>query len=217
MKDHKVEAGECMTSIADHYKFFMETLWQHAANKELREKRKDPTRLMKGDVVKIPDPRPRPFFAHTGDRFVVRLRGIPALLRMQFLHPDGSPRAGEPWKLEFEGQKVEGKLDGWGRLEADVSPEVQDATLTLGEGDDESSFDLKLGHLDPVEEVSGIQARLNGLGYDCGGVSGSMDDKTQEALKHFQGAHGLEESGEADEKTRELLRDMSDSLRTAST
>jgi hypothetical protein len=217
MKDHKVQAGECMTSIADQYKFFIDTLWDHPANKDLKAKRKDPTRLMAGDTVKIPDPRPRSLFAHTGQRFVVRLRGIPAKLRLQFLHPDGSPRAGEPWKLEFEDEKLEGTLTGWGMLEADVPPEVQSAQLTLGEGDDMSSFELQLGHLDPVEEVSGMQARLTALGYDCGGVSGKMDDATKEALKHFQGAHGLEETGDADEKTIETLRGMSDSFRTATT
>ncbi len=216
MKDHTVAAGECMTSIADLYKFYPDTLWQHPANRELREKRKDPSRLLKGDVVKIPDPRPRSLFAHTGQQFVVRLRAIPARLRLQFLHPDGSPRAGEPWKLDFEGKSLEGKLTGWGTLEADVPPDVQDATLTLGEGEDESSFDLKIGHLDPVDEVSGLQARLHSLGYDCGGVSGTMDEKTKAALEQFQGAHGLEQSGKADEKTCDLLRDMCDSFRTAS-
>ena len=216
MKDHTVDAGECMTSIAVLYNFYPDTLWQHPANQELREKRKDPTRLMKGDVVKIPDPRPRSHFAHTGQQFVLRLRAIPARLRLQFLHPDGSPRAGEPWKLEFEGGGAKGELTAWGVLEADVPPEVQTATLTLGAGEDESSFDLKIGHLDPVEEVSGLQARLHSLGYDCG-ASGSMDDETKAALEHFQGSHGLEPTGEADEKTLEALREMTDSMRTSST
>lgn len=212
MKDHEVKAGECMTSIAHLHGFYPDTLWQHADNKALREKRKDPTRLMKGDVVKIPDPKPRTWFASTGGRHTYRLRSIPAKFRMQFRYADGSPRAGEPWKLEFEGKSLSGKLDGEGLLEANVAPEVLDAKLTLGEGDGAQSFDIKIGHLDPAEEVSGIQARLQSLGYDCGGVSGSMDEKTERALKTFQGSSGLEETGKADEKTVKKLRDLCDLL-----
>ena len=212
MKDHTVKPGECMTSIAHQHGFYPDTLWEHAENKALRDKRKDPTRLMKDDVVKIPDPKPRTWFATTGSRHTYRLRSIPARFRMQFRHADGSPRAGEPWKLEFDGKKLEGKLDGEGVLEADLAPEVEAARLTVGKAEGEQSFDVMIGHLDPIEEISGVQARLQSLGYDCGGVSGSMDEKTEAALKAFQGSAGLEETGEADEATVKKLRELCDLL-----
>ncbi|MGO4781865.1 peptidoglycan-binding protein, partial [Lysobacter sp. 2RAB21] len=53
--------------------------------------------------------------------------------------------------------------------------------------------------------ASGLQHRLNNLGFDCGGEDGDIGDATRDALLRFQRAQGLAESGEADEDTRARL------------
>ncbi|MFC1792330.1 peptidoglycan-binding protein, partial [Planctomycetota bacterium] len=66
-------------------------------------------------------------------------------------------------------------------------------------------FDLELGHMNPVSETSGVKARLHNLGYDCGPVDETMDEKTVEAIKAFQQDVGLSTSGELDQATRDAL------------
>jgi N-acetylmuramoyl-L-alanine amidase len=62
-----------------------------------------------------------------------------------------------------------------------------------------------LGDLDPVQEVSGVQGRLNNLGFPCGPVDGVLGSMTQAALRAFQAHVGIDPSGEVDTQTRERL------------
>ena len=64
--------------------------------------------------------------------------------------------------------------DGDGVIEQPIPPGVTQAKLTLGEGDEEEVFTLQIGHVDPIDTDSGIQARLNNLGYPCGSVDGKL-------------------------------------------
>ena len=64
-----------------------------------------------------------------------------------------------------------------------------------------------LGHLAPVEEISGVHARLCNLGYAAGAVTDSMTDELRTALRHFQRDCGIEETGEPDEATQEKLKE----------
>jgi hypothetical protein len=48
-----------------------------------------------------------------------------------------------------------------------------------------SSYDLAVGHLDPSDEISGIQARLANLGYYAGPISGELDETTRRAISDF--------------------------------
>ena len=82
------------------------------------------------------------------------------------------------------------------------------AKLTLGEGDDQKIIPIQLGSLDPLRKASGIQARLNCLGYKCGKVDGELGDATKFALLAFQQEHGLSETGEADDATLAKLQEL---------
>jgi len=63
----------------------------------------------------------------------------------------------------------------------------------------------KIGWMDPIAEVSGIQARLNNLGFDCGDPDGAPDDDTTSAVKAFQARIGIDPTGTIDDTLRQKL------------
>jgi N-acetylmuramoyl-L-alanine amidase len=67
---------------------------------------------------------------------------------------------------------------------------------------------LKLGHLDDIAEPTGIQARLNNLGFDCGTVDGIIGPRTESAIRHFQKWAGLHIDGIAGPKTQAKLKSV---------
>jgi Putative peptidoglycan binding domain len=122
---------------------------------------------------------------------------------------DGAPRAGEPYRLTVGDVALEGALNGEGYIETNIPPGAQRGTLVVGEGARARTYSLVLGHLDPVETVSGVQARLRNLGYACQ-VTGSLDDATRAALRAFQTRAGLAVTGDDDDATRSRLREAHD-------
>jgi len=54
-------------------------------------------------------------------------------------------------------------------------------------------------------DVRQVQERLKEAGFNPGPVDGQFGPQTREALKEYQKAHGLPETGQLDESTRDLL------------
>ena len=71
--------------------------------------------------------------------------------------------------------------------------------------------ELLIGHLDPVDEITGVQGRLVNLGYDCE-VSGVMDEPTMKALRLFQEKNGLTVSGQVEDTTRQKLVEIHEGI-----
>ncbi len=57
--EYEVKSGECLSSIAKKTGRLWQTIWEHEANAELRETRKDPNVLATGDRLTIPPLRQR--------------------------------------------------------------------------------------------------------------------------------------------------------------
>jgi peptidoglycan hydrolase-like protein with peptidoglycan-binding domain len=70
---------------------------------------------------------------------------------------------------------------------------------------------VDLGQLDPYDSISGVQARLNNLGYGAGEVDGRLNARTERALRQFQRQQKLEITGRIDEKTCDKLRELNGS------
>jgi peptidoglycan hydrolase-like protein with peptidoglycan-binding domain len=68
------------------------------------------------------------------------------------------------------------------------------------------TWSLQIGFLDPIDELSGVQARLNNLGFDSGEVDGLNGPRTRAAVKSFQKKHGLVVDGIAGPKTKAQLK-----------
>lgn len=196
-------SGECLSSIGFQYGFSPETLWHHEANTALRELRKDPYVLLPGDEVVIPDLQLGSVAIETGRRHTFRRKAVPAKLKLRLVRND-APRAGERYELHVDGRVLTGSTDADGRLEHMIPPDAREGTLLLRGGVER--YALKLGHLDPISEPSGVKARLKNLGLYRGPITGGLDADAAEALRAFQTRRGLLATGQIDEPTRAALR-----------
>jgi N-acetylmuramoyl-L-alanine amidase len=130
-------------------------------------------------------------------------------LRVVVRDVDGRPFAGKKYNIVVDGVSHEGILKDDGRLELPIQPDASEGKLTVfveEESRTALSWVLNLGHLDPVDSLSGVQARLNNLGYDSGPVDGIDGPRTRAAVSAFQKDHGLEVDGIPGPKTQEALK-----------
>ncbi len=209
-RKHTVKQGECLSSIASHYGFGdWRAIYGHADNAEFRKLRPNPNLIYPGDILVIPDPKQRKEQRPTGQTHQFVLKRLRTLLRVEVHDEDDKPLAGKRFTLVAGSSTIEGQTDGDGVLEASVDPTLQEVELSVfAEGDETGPryvWEVKIGHLDPVEEVTGVQARLNNLGYYCGECDGKLGPLTETALRAFQDDQGLDPTGEADEPTRGKL------------
>ena len=205
---HTVGAGDCLTSLADHYGFFWQTIWNHPDNSALRLRRHDPNILAPGDVVFIPEKREKMVPAQTTMTHTFRMRGVPAKLKLT-LRVDGKPIANRPWTLRAAGCTETGTTGADGRLVANLPPQARTGTLDVDLGDGKRTYKLRFGGVEPVDTIGGVQHRLRNLGFAVP-ASGLMDDSTKEALAAFQASQRLNRSGELDNATRAALAAIHD-------
>lgn len=202
--EHVVRQGECVSSIAKNVGHFWETIWNDAANAELREIRKDPNVLLPEDRIHVPPLRPKQEPGQTEMRHRFRRKGQPEILRIRVLCDD-EPRGNEPYEIDVDGEKRAGVTDADGKVVCPIQPNARRALLRVGT-EDVQEFVFDLGELDPIDELSGVQGRLCNLGFDCWSRDGELSEETDAAIRLFQRRHGLVETGEPDEATRAKLQ-----------
>jgi hypothetical protein len=203
-KHHRVREGECVASIAFEHGIHPDTLWEHPDNADLKRARGDPNVLLADDTVVIPDLRIKQVVCATGRRHCFRRRGVPEILRL-CLQRGGRPRRNLEYRLEIDGAVRHGRTDGEGLLEAWIPPNARIGLLTLL--DSGEVLRLELGGLDPVDHLTGAQARLLNLGLYSGPVDGLDSPALRTAVRTFQARQGLPETGEIDAATRRVLRE----------
>ena len=200
--NHQVKQGDCISSIAFENGFFPDTIWNHPSNAELKKKRADPNVLLPGDMVFVPDKRPKEVSEPTNQVHKFRCKNTPEKFKLQLLR-DGEPRAGEEYELEIEDLKFSGKTDSQGQLEQSIPPNAKNGKLLLANG--EEVYQLRLGNLNPSNEITGAQGRLLNLGFYFGAIDGKMSDELEIAIQEFQFAHDIEPDGELNQATKDAL------------
>jgi N-acetylmuramoyl-L-alanine amidase len=230
-----VNEGDCIASIAWARGLTWRTLWDYPDNQQLKDARQDPNLLYPGDVVHIPDRRARIESCCTDQLHVFKLKGTKVRLRVRLLEdtpaeeaedgaetadtsthqlPDFKPqtdtgkgRANIPYLLVVEGVTKSGNTDGDGYLDELISPTARSGRIILNSGTPaEEIILIKIGEMDPAEELNGIRKRLTNLGFPCG----DGDERSPEfvaALMLFQECAGLPATGQLDDATRSSLKD----------
>jgi len=200
-RQHVVKQGEHLAKIADAHGVAPDLIWDHPANRQLRELDRSPGVLAPGDVLTIPAPPTAPLAlrARTHNAFEANVARVSVRVQLQ---GDDGPLANAPYVLEGVGALKEGRTDGEGYLEEQVPADVERLRVVLTEH--HQVIPLRVGHLDPVSTESGVSQRLKHLGLV--GEGDPREDAVREGVAAFQHRAGLDPSGVVDEATREALR-----------
>jgi hypothetical protein len=212
---HVVEQGEYLSQIAFEAGFRnYEAVWNDAANADLKKKRQNPNVLFPGDVVVIPDRKTREESVATDQRHRFKVT-IPKLkLRIRLIGLDSKPAADVEVDITIDGNVTPVTTPGDGMIEQLLSPIARGGSIRFK--DERTAFkqqiaiEVKVGHLDPVEEESGQRGRLNALGYEAGDPAKSGDGSLEfrSAVEEFQCDHASKVDGVVGPLTRKKLQDV---------
>ncbi len=208
-----IAEGDSVIRIADATGHFPDTIWKDPANRDLRNKRTDMNILLPGDELFVPELRPKIEKRPTSAKHKFKRKGLPAKFRVQ-LFDQNKPRANQPFTLLADGKEQKGTTDAQGIVSCFIPAQARTGELVVGQPGDVNSPQIRLilefGHLNPLNEVSGVQHRLTNLGYACAIASGELDEETRQALRTFQRDTGIEITGEIDDATLAKLEAIHD-------
>lgn len=213
MKPYVVKQGDYLEKIAHALGFEADEVWNDPKNAELKQQR-DPNLLHPGDILYVPDRKLQwlPLKAGTDNLYIAKIPRT--TVRLAFKDLD-KPRANEPYVIHGLGEPEEGKTDADGVVEINVGVHVAEVVVRFPESD--QSYQVRVGHLGPISEPSGVASRLVQLGYmrrpDASeGRSrqpawATPEARLRRAIQAFQRANGLPPTGEVDDATRAALEE----------
>lgn len=213
MPNHVVKQGECLSSIAAKHGFASwKTIYDAPENSQFRHDRPDPNLIYPGDNVFIPDKGGKKDDAPVDNKHKYKKHSTKTYLRIFMKDFTGDPLVGLRYRLKVGAQVTDGTLGDDGKLEEPISPTATDANLTLWVEEEpverRYNWALKIGALDPVETVRGVQARLNNLAHDSGKVDGIIGPITKGATIEFQQKYELDDDGIAGPITKGKLKEI---------
>jgi putative peptidoglycan binding protein len=190
---HTIQQGEYIALIAKKTGFRnWRTIYDHPQNADLRTRRADPNVLFPGDKLYIPDKTPKTESCATGKLHVFKVPAPTMQIQIKLKdRQEGKPFKNTKCILKVSGTEYPLTTDGEGLIQKEVP--VGTKTVELAVPKYHLKWKLEVGHLDPLREggdekhiVTGVQARLNNLGYHCGEIDGNLGPRTRHALKDFQ-------------------------------
>jgi len=207
---YTVSQGDCLSSIAfEHGLRRWQSIYFHEQNAAFRELRPDPNVIFPGDQVFVPEIESRIEPRVTEQRHPFKLIRPSVLLRVTLLDEGHRPLPNVDYDLTIGKTLIQGQADANGLVEQRIPAGARQGLLSVKVSRDGTetgySWDLLLGAIDPPSKMTGIQARLNNLGYNTGAVDGIKGQRTTEAIRLFQEKYDLDATGDADQVTREKL------------
>jgi hypothetical protein len=205
-----VEQGDHLAKIAEEHGFYdWHTIWDDPQNAELKQSR-DPNLLKPGDKLYIPDKQPKSVAAATGSTHNYTLKGKGTRLVLKLNDFLGQPLKSTAVTVTIGSKTMQMTTDGNGGLKVPIEASDVDATIQAGA----YQFALKIGHLDPIDEQSGLIARLRNLGY-LDDLTGDVDadgaptaDALAFAVELFQNDNQLPVDGSDLDGIRDKLKEI---------
>jgi hypothetical protein len=209
LKPYIVRQGDYLTKLGHLRGFEPEKIWNDPKNADLKKKRASMDTLEPGDIVYVPDePRPRlPVQSGIVNNYVARIPKVPVNLKLQI---GGKILDKEPYEIRGLGPKpITGATDENGNLSTQVHVHVREIEVHLT--DRNKTLRVRVGDMDPINELSGLQKRLTHLGFYVPTKTGTENfdalDPHQivSALRAFQASRKIQVTGRLCDDTRKAL------------
>jgi|SRR5437867_3865176 len=190
---YTVKQGDFLSKIAAKFGFANAmTIWDDPQNAKLKKERKNPNVLFPGDVLFIPDKKQKQESGPTEQRIRFELKGSKVMLRLVLEDAFNKPIANAPCELAVEGETHKLVSDGKGKIEKEIPKSAEKATLVIKDPKtpiNDQIIPILIGHLNPVDKLSGQKARLNNLGYFAGPLDKEDENLFRSAVEEFQCEH----------------------------
>lgn len=218
MPFHDVQQGETLIGIAARNGLdSAQTVLDRSENAELKKVRPDPGILKPGDKVFVPNREMRQEACAIDSTHKFVAKKPKAWIRLVAHDVDGKV-LGKTYELNVWGKIAAGAIPADGILELQVPVDATDGVLLITREDGTiDRWELRLGYMDPIAEISGIQARLTNLGFRAGDPTGVLDADTKAAISAFQAYIGVDVTGAIDDTLREKLTSFYDPAQDEST
>jgi putative peptidoglycan binding protein len=208
VKPYIIKQGDYLLKVAHLLGFDPDQVWNDGKNAELKKLRKDPKMLVAGDVLFVPDEPKKglQLNAKQANAFVAK---VPVVKSKIVIAVNGKPWANEKYVIEGLGDDTELKTTDKGEVTVEVPVHVREVAVRFP--DRKRRIKIAIGHLDPPDTPSGARMRLTSLGLYAAKMKGADpyvahdEDALKRAVAKFQKKNGLEQTGEIDDKTKQLL------------
>jgi len=188
---HTVAQGEYIAYIAAQYGFVSwQDIWNHPLNATLKSQRQNPNVLFPGDQVYVPDPQVQNIAKPTDQTHNFKLKTSTLKLHLVLQDMYEKPIANAKCILSLGANTYNVTTDGSGAINQEIPPTVQNGVLII-QDDSQTPYGnvqipILVGSLDPVDQLTGQQARLQNLGYFFGTIGSAADDEFESAVEEFQ-------------------------------
>src|SRR5262245_25636870 len=163
-----VKPGDYISKIAYQHGFAdYRTVWNLGDNSELKQKRKNPSVLLPGDRVFLPEWAEKADSGATDKRHIFKLHAPPLMLRIVIRNIDDQPMKKTLCRLEVEQEIYSLTTNDSGMIEHVIPKNAEHGKLQVFDDEGQLAFQytLLIGHLNPIDVESGERARLNNMGY----------------------------------------------------
>jgi hypothetical protein len=201
MQPYVVKQGDHLPLLAYQFGFDADAVWNDPANDDLRKQRPDPNLLLPTDVLYIPDQVDKPpatYSLQTGqtNSFV----SDPPKVSLVVVFAD-TDRASQPFTVTEVPDLTGLSTDGDGCATFDVPITAQQISVVFAS--DGATFLVNVGHLDPIDTLSGAAQRLQNLGFldpalDINGIEVDTVRAALQALQAGQSDDSGDDSSEGD-------------------
>jgi hypothetical protein len=209
MPVHIAARNETLMRIAAKHGFLdYRRIYDHPNNAAFKRLRPNPQVLKQGDEIFIPEHAPpKVFECETGKVHTFVMPTPPSHELRIYAQNGGEPLSCQTYVLEIDGKRLSGRTDRDGLVKKPLPVSARNAVLrfpALG-----LSWSLRIGALDPLGDLVGVQQRLMNLGlWREGGETPEATLRTN--LLQFQRAYDLDLTGDADAATIAKLKEVHD-------